>query len=261
MAAAVAELTGLPISKAVDLYEAHGSVEAAVAAHFDGGGAQAASAGATTGTGTRHNDGDNDDDDDVVQAAQPGDGGGPAQPSVDSILDQARARGDRNDGGRGVGGGRSVGAGRRLGDSSNNSGDRSTQRTIDVVFFRNGVAFLEKAEVSGGGSRKKGMHTFSSARLPAELDGLEDRVVVARLHESDADYATTIKLLNDSRVPPGGCLDPACLHACMHASHSDFQPRRLRKPHLRHAPHHSRFSPLSSFFLEHSRDCLCFNHN
>jgi hypothetical protein len=32
MAAAVAELTGLPISKAVDLYEQHGSVEAAVSA-------------------------------------------------------------------------------------------------------------------------------------------------------------------------------------------------------------------------------------
>jgi hypothetical protein len=187
-----------------------------VAAHFDGGAAAHAPPGGVGGppggaSGGRDRIADSPvsppetpaDNDDAQQPEQ-----SPAAPSVDSILDQARSNSDRKKTAQPG----SISAGRRLGDSSNSSGASGgsplTRRNIDVVFFRDGVAFLEKSDAGGGGGgggqRKKGMHTFSSRpELPVELDGLDDRVVLSRLAEGDATYAATIKLLNDGRVPPG----------------------------------------------------------
>eukprot|EP00035_Acanthoeca_spectabilis_P002329 m.86991 g.86991 ORF g.86991 m.86991 type:complete len:397 (-) comp11510_c0_seq1:122-1312(-) len=174
MAAAVAELTGLPISKAVDLFEQHGSVEAAVAAHFDG-----------TATGPPASAQNSES-----QAAAPL----PPTNDVEGILGKARVAAETATPG---------GIGRQLGSSPGISGGPERQRKIDVVFFRDGVAFLELPAAPSRQHRKTGMHSLGRRpTLPPELDGLEDHRLIVSLPASNPEYDHTIRLLNDSKVPP-----------------------------------------------------------
>ena len=165
MAAQVAEITGLPVSEAAKLYEVHGGVEAAVAAHFDAG------------------------------PLPPSDGAPPHDPpqgasapsAADRLLEAAKARGEAPE------------AGRRLNEDA---GPAPRTRDVTVLFCADGVAFCERPP-SQPAERRTGLHTFGARRaaLPPALEGLEDHSVLASFSDSDPQYREVMAQLEDNRVP------------------------------------------------------------
>jgi hypothetical protein len=193
MAAAVAELTGLPISQAIDLFEQHGSVVAAVSAHFD------RMLLVAHGTTTTDSSGPQSSHHGAGAGAPAADArrqspSGPA-PSVDGILGKARDVAAPITGPMG-------GVGRSLAEPPTVPTGNRHERKIDVVFFRDGVGFLELPADGSQAARKTGMHTFEKRpTLPAELESLEGHRVLLALPSSDPRYKPTIADLDESKVP------------------------------------------------------------
>jgi hypothetical protein len=178
MAAAVAELTGLPISQAIDLFEQHGSVVAAVSAHFDRMPAHGTTTTDSSGPQSSHHGAGAGAPAADARRQSPS---GPA-PSVDGILGKARDVAAPITGPMG-------GVGRSLAEPPTVPTGNRHERKIDVVFFRDGVGFLELPADGSQAARKTGMHTFEKRpTLPAELESLEGHRVLLALPSSDPRY-------------------------------------------------------------------------